>query len=305
VIVIAKKVGRLANRMLLFAHFVAAAAEHGLVVVNPAFGAYAHYFPATARDLLCRFPARRAVPSPPGSRQLLYYAAAGAAEALHARQRLGKQIALIRLRRDDELDLNSDAFLDVVRAHRIVLVQDWFFRNTENCSRHRDVVRSYFSPSESCLGRARAAIEPARRRDRLIVGVHVRQGDYRTFKDGRFYYSHEQYRGVMASVEAAFPDKDVSFFVCSDAAVPREAFAGFDVLYGSGHELDDLYAFAECDRLVGPPSTYTKWASYYGDVPRYVIRDPGAAPAAASFETDRGLGRERLPSGEPLSSTLG
>ena len=35
-IVIAKPVGRLANRLLLFAHFIAAAAEHDLVVYNPA-----------------------------------------------------------------------------------------------------------------------------------------------------------------------------------------------------------------------------------------------------------------------------
>ena len=33
-VIIAKRVGRLGNRLILFAHFMGAAAEHGLTVVN-------------------------------------------------------------------------------------------------------------------------------------------------------------------------------------------------------------------------------------------------------------------------------
>lgn len=31
--------------------------------------------------------------------------------------------------------------------------------------------------------------------------------------------------------------------------------------------IEDLYAFAKTDLLMGPPSTFTLWASFYGDVP--------------------------------------
>ena len=288
-IVIAKKVGRLANRLVLFSHFIAAAAEHGFVVLNPAFLTYAHYFPATARDLLCRFPSGRAVPAVPGSRRLLYLAAKAAAEMLYRRQQGGNDVGLIRLTRKEKLDLNSSAFLDVVHRHRVVLVQDWFFRNADNCARHRDLVRAHFTPWEHHLAGAHAAVEPARRGDRLVVGVHIRQTDYSRFKGGRFFYSHEQYRRVMDSVEATFSDRDVSFFISSDAPVPRETFAGLDVFYGNGHQLEDLYALAACDRLVGPPSTYSMWASYYGDVPIYSLADPAQLPDADSFYVARGL----------------
>jgi hypothetical protein len=291
VIVIAKEVGRLANRMLLFAHFIGASAEHDFIVVNPAFGTYAHYFPSTARDLLCRFPSGWRVPPFPSGRRRFYRESIRAADALHRRQTSGKDVGLIQLNRDEELDLNSGEFLETVRKHRIVFVRGWFFRNTDNCMRHRDLIRAYFTPFEQHVASARAALEPARKRGRFIVGVHVRRGDYKTFKGGRYYYSHEQYRAVLEKVEAAFPSQDVSFLVCSDASIPADAFAGFDVFYGNGHELEDLYAFAECDRVVGPPSTYTKWASYYGDVPLFVVEDPEETPQADSFLVARGLPR--------------
>ena len=91
-IVIAKKVGRLANRLILFAHFIATAAEHGFVVVNPAFHTYARYFPSTARDLRARFPAAARVPRPPGSGRLLYEATTLAADGLHALEHRGREV---------------------------------------------------------------------------------------------------------------------------------------------------------------------------------------------------------------------
>ena len=293
-IVIAKRVGRLANRMLLFAHFIGAAVEHGFTVANPAFGPnHARYFPSTARDLLCRFPQRR-LPVFPGGRVLAYGTARTADDVLYSLQRRGLDIGLIRLRRDQHIDLNSEAFLEVVRRHRVVLVHDWFFRNAENVARHRTVIRAYFTPWEHHLTRARRAVERARRGERLVVGVHIRQGDYRRFKDGRFLYTHEQYRRVMASVESEFPGSEITFLVCSDAPVPKDCFGTLDVAFGPGQEVEDLYALAHCDRIIGPPSTYSRWASFWGSVPLFVIADPDVPVAADAFHVGWGLdwGRE-------------
>lgn len=90
-VIIAKKVGRLANRLLLFSHFIGTAVEHGFSVANPAFGTYAHYFPSTARDLFCRFPQARLKP-PMGriGREILYRTTLLAANTLHVMQLRGR-----------------------------------------------------------------------------------------------------------------------------------------------------------------------------------------------------------------------
>lgn len=91
----------------------------------------------------------------------------------------------------------------------------------------------------------------------------------------------------------------MTFLVCSDEPIPAGAFDGFDVVSGPGHELHDLYALAACHRILGPPSTYTTWASYYGAVPRYTIYDPAQPFDAASFVVDAGLETPFLPAWPP------
>jgi hypothetical protein len=298
-VIIAKRVGRLANRLVLFAHFIGAAVEHGFTVLNPAFVAQAGYFPSTSKTLLCRYPPGGGVPALPGSRYFVYYAFEYYAGVLGWLQGRGHDVGLIRLRRDQHLDLNSQAFLNALEAHRVVLVQDWFFRNGLNCERHRDAICSYFTPWETHLAAVRAVVDPVRRRDRLLVGVHVRRTDYQWFKDGRFFYSHAQYRSLMESVQHIYPDREVTFLVCSDEPVPQDEFAGLDVVRGPGQELEDLYALAGCDLILGPPSTYTLWASYYGEVPRYSISDPAEPVTRDSFLVDSRLQRLGEPAAGP------
>jgi hypothetical protein len=291
VVVIAKRVGRLANRLVLFAHFIGAAVEHGFTVFDPAFVVQAGYFPVTARTLFPRYPPGRLLLPPfPGGREAFITLARGYAGVLHRLQQRGHDVGLIRLRRDQYLDLNSPAFLDIVATHRVVLVEDWYFRNADNCARHRDVICAFFTPCDKHLEAVRAVIEPVRRRGRLLVGVHVRRSDYERFKGGRFFYSHEQYAGLMRGVQRAFPQRDATFLVCSDEPVPDDAFDGLDVARGPGHEVEDLYALASCDLVLGPPSTYTTWASYYGQVPRYAVYQPAQRISPGSFTIDQGLG---------------
>ena len=56
-IVVCFRTGRLGNRVLLFAHFIAMAEEQGHQVINFAFHSYAHLFETTRRDIYCRYPA--------------------------------------------------------------------------------------------------------------------------------------------------------------------------------------------------------------------------------------------------------
>jgi hypothetical protein len=289
VVVIAKRYGRLANRMFLFAHLIGAAAERGFTVLDPAFVGQARYFPATARALVPRFPERgRTVPPFPGGRAAVYVAVKAAAMSLRRLRSVG-EIGAIRLAPGQRLDLDDPAFLDALARYRVVVIEGWRFRDPAGCDRHRDVIRRFFTPFEHHLRVAREAVETARRADRLLVGVHVRRADYRQFKDGRFLYSHRQYGALMRGVQEAFPEREASFLVCSDEPVPGEAFRGFDVHLGPGHELHDLYALAGCDLLLGPPSTYTGWASYYGDVPVYQVHDPGKPVRREAFAVFSGL----------------
>jgi len=289
-VVVASQVGQLCNRMLLFGHLIAAAIEHDLLIINPGFGIYADLFPSTANDLLCRFPAGHRLPPTAGAREAVMAAALADADALHGLQLLGRDVGLIRLEREEYIDLNDDIFLGMVRRHGTVVIQGWFFRNAPNCLRHRDAICNFFTPDAQTLERAQALVGSARASGKPVVGVHVRRTDYERFRGGEFYFSHADYRRIMGVLEPGPDGTGVSFFVCSDEPIPPELVDNLDVTLGSGRVLEDLYGLAACDFLIGPPSTFSRWAAFYGEVPVHWMNTPRDDPSYDLFRTGRGLG---------------
>jgi hypothetical protein len=291
VIVNVSNVGRLGNRLVLFTHLIAAAIEHGFVVVNPAFGDWSHLFPRTASDLLCRFPPCPGLAVPAGGRAALFKAAQAAADELHRLQSEGQSVGLIRLSKEERVDLNGVTFLEMAAKHRVVITDGWNFRNNDNCLRHRNAICAFFTPSVRVLDRARAPVRRARETGSLVVGVHVRRDDYAGFRGGRFCYTHAEYHRMMSALQTGPDGRPVTFFVCSDEPVPTSAFPGLNVVVGSGDIVDDLYGLAACDFVLGPArSTFSRWAAYYGDVPIHQVEDPDAVLSYASFRAGKGLG---------------
>ncbi len=153
------------NRILLFATY--GGGEKGFWVMTGPSPSTRCYFPSTANALLSRYPpGRRVAVASPRATPLDYTFKHPVSDLLTWLQKPDHDIGLISLRRDEYLDLNSDAFLDVVRKHRVVFVRDWYFRNAENCARHRGVICSFFTPWDEHTGRVRAVVESARKRRR-------------------------------------------------------------------------------------------------------------------------------------------
>lgn len=90
---------------------------------------------------------------------------------------------------------------------------------------------------------------------------------------GKYFFQDAVYSGYMKKLESLFPNCKVKFLICSNEKINEISFSNFNISLGLNHELLDLYSLAQCDFLIGPPSTFTNWASIYGNVPLYKIRD--------------------------------
>ena len=219
-------------------------------------------------------------------------AAHGAAEVLWRLQRRGRDVGLIRLTRDEQLDLNSDFFVGMARRHRVLFIQDWFFRNQENVARNADVLRDYFTPHATQAERARAAVEPARAAGRLVVGVHIRRGDYERFKEGRFFFSHDTYRQAMEQTQAAHPDAmSASWSAPTSPAAGRLRRAGADrrARARAGGPLRP--------GIVRPPDRAAQHLQQVGLVlgRGAAVADPRAGPATRARAVPRGRGLQWEP----------
>ena len=127
-----------------------------------------------------------------------------------------------------------------------------------------------FRPKDEIMNKAEDLITKMRRTSDIIVGVHIRRGDYATWNNGRFFYSLEEYRQFMLRVQELYKEKRVGFFISSNEDFSLELFQECNCRrYGkepSGAILD-LYTLSLCDRILGPFSSYSRWASFIGEVP--------------------------------------
>lgn len=292
--VIAQRANQLGNRLFLFAHLIGCAAEHHVRLVNLGFEEYARYFETTSQDLFCRYPPRRSwFGTGPRTRESLSDWAGRIAGSLATGKLRGLQSsALVVLRSGyettlttpgGEVNLGREEFLKTLRARQVIVFVGPLFRDPSSFGKHAAEIREYFRPLAIFQRNVDALIGTVREGCDVIVGVHIRQGDYRSFVDGQFYYSVEQYRRMMQRIQGLFGGRRVHFLMCSNEKQPKGVFSEFTVFAGTGQVIEDLYALARCDFLVGPPSTFSAWASFYGQVPLYMVMDPDSEPTIADF----------------------
>lgn len=133
-------------------------------------------------------------------------------------------------------------------------------------SRHADTLRHLFTPGDE-VWTAIGEMMPAAPEECVTVGVHMRGGDYRTYLGGRYFYTTEVYRKFMLQMKSLLEEKgkSVRFLICTNEAFRREEFEGLDIMHQQGTDmLVDLYGLSRCDYIIGPPSTFSQWASFYG-----------------------------------------
>lgn len=273
-LVLAKKYGQLGNRLILFSHLIACAREHNLKLVNIAFDDYAHLFESTCDVAWPHYPPTDTTQNVWRWLKLTLYQAVrymtDIAVMLHCTE---VPVKIIRLRGEEFLDIADEEFLKAARTRRWVLLLGWCFRDYSAVKRHADVIRDYFQPIVEHRENVAKVIADARVDCDVLVGVHIRHGDYAKFLDGKYFYSLSQYvHGMHAMVRLLGPQR-VRFLVCSNVPQDKTQFGDLKITMGTDHLIEDMYAFAQCDYLMGPPSTYTMWASFFGEVPLYAIKD--------------------------------
>lgn len=141
-----------------------------------------------------------------------------------------------------------------------------------------------FQPSEKIKNDVQSIFSEKRNQYDIIVGVHIRYGDYKDYMGGKYYYSIDQYQSFMQAVKSNFPSKKIAYLVASNENIKLSEFNGLSCFsIPNSSSTHDLHALSLTDYILGPPSTYSAWASYMGNVPLYFIKDPSKQIHLADF----------------------
>ena len=158
--------------------------------------------------------------------------------------------------------------------------------DTRYLAQTKKELQHIFRPRKEITDKAEKFISEIRKESDIIIGVHIRHGDYKTFENGRFYYSLEEFHQFMLQIQHLHADKRVSFFISSNGSFSTDFFVNCKCFrFGkepSGDMLD-LYTLSLCDRIIGPWRTFSRWASFIGEVPLCCLKKKNQIIREADF----------------------
>lgn len=148
-------------------------------------------------------------------------------------------------------------------------------RKIEYISDAKKEIIHIFTPRTDIVQKGTCLISEMRSSADIIVGVHIRRGDYEMWNNGKFYYSLSQYYTFMQKIQALYSTQKVAFFISSNEKVQLDLFSKCNCFLQEKSEspILDLYTLSLCDRIIGPFSTFSRWASFYGNKPLCFLKD--------------------------------
>lgn len=151
----------------------------------------------------------------------------------------------------------------------------WLFRNPIGLKKHRNKLISIFSPKKIIEKKVASILTPLHLHYKNVIGLHIRQADYREFKAGTFYI--EQIRAKQIAQEylqenKLTADKTV-FIITSDGHIDKNIFSGLHIYISKENSVTDLFLLSGTDAIIGSDSSFGAFASWYGNITHIVMKN--------------------------------
>ena len=254
------------NNILQYGHIFAWCQEHGRSVMSMRFAYKYQYF------RICQTP----------HHNFLTYAAAKYAAKLHL-------LPVVDF--DKEPQADEQGMDALMRRHTTMLVDGWTVHFHDLFQKHFERIRALFTFLPEVEQTAQLRMMPwLTREGSMLLGVHIRRGDYARFLGGRYFFDDSVYVRLIRQVFAMHPGRRLVVFVCgNDPQLDREAYcqaipeARF--VFPQGTAGEDLCVLSHCHALIGPPSSFSLVAAMYRNIPLCFVTDASMVLTTDSFGT--------------------
>ncbi|QSJ19604.1 alpha-1,2-fucosyltransferase [Nostoc sp. UHCC 0702] len=286
--------GRFANQLFVQAHFMAFLFEHpdDFDFINLSFTPYRRLLENTSKQPICIYPTHHKRWK--SFRWMNYLLNIKLPKVSHIQKatttrilytfakNLGISALLVGYinppdlvgHRIDSLDLAYPNDIRLFYQANTTLVTGWGFRSWALVEKHQDKIREGLMFNSTYTQVAQKFIQNLRKQYDFLIGVLIRQGDYRGWSEGKYYFETEEYINWMKQAKEVFgATRNVAFVVASDDKQDSSKFQDLNVYFatgfavGKGHYVENIAELSMCDIVMTPPSTFGVWAAFLGDIP--------------------------------------
>lgn len=159
-----------------------------------------------------------------------------------------------------------------------LIVEGWAIRFYGLFIKYIDEIKDLFAFNDDIRKRVESLIRTTAPQADILLGVHIRRGDYKTWHNGKYYFDDNVYVDRIRQFTNLYPGKRITVYICgNDPSLDKKFYLdnlkALNVFFPEGNPGEDLCLLSNCDYLIGAPSTFSLVASMYKDIPLYWIEE--------------------------------
>lgn len=164
-------------------------------------------------------------------------------------------------------------FKETALSHKHLMPFVWPYTDYKALYKHQEECRAFITPKRQYTEQAEQIITRLRQGGRVLIGIHVRRTDYKTWFKGKYYFDTAVYEKAMQETAALCPN-GAHFVICSDEKLTTADFPAISpeqIYFSNNPFITDFVLLASCDYIIGPPSTFSGYASFYGKAKKLTL----------------------------------
>lgn len=150
-----------------------------------------------------------------------------------------------------------------------LVVQGWEVHYYDLFLKYKQEILDLFAFVPEVSGHVDDLIKTTAGEDCMLLGVHIRRGDYRRWQGGKYFFDDDVYIGYIRRFLSQ-QQRPVHIYICgNDPSLNREKYRkslpGVGLSFPDGNPGEDLCLLSRCHYIIGAPSTFSLTASMYND----------------------------------------
>lgn len=175
--------------------------------------------------------------------------------------------------RDETFDLATSNSFALINSRKATFLSGWNICDWKLVEKHQQKIREFLKIRQEYISISNSFISEKREKYDFLIGVMIRQGDYQFWENGRYYFQTNQYSKWLNQLSSIFSRHGkIGFIIASDTAQEIGEFDNQNIHFttgiagDSGHYLESLMQLSLCDMIASPPSTFSMWAAFVGNI---------------------------------------
>ena len=160
-------------------------------------------------------------------------------------------------------------YLSDLPPHSSYELKGFHFSAKDLVTKHREKICKILDFRSSLKKPIDQLFKEARSTFSLILGVHIRENDYKDFYQGKYFVPANRYLEEIVHFKKLNQGKSLGVLICSDSVKILKEIEDqhTDYIFPKGSVAQDIYALSQCDYILGPQATtMSAWATYLGKV---------------------------------------